>query len=198
MKLFTKTTDNERFAMNWQRLLIQGLVILTMGLVLALASILNPNAVIMSARTFSWLPLCGMTVLGLGLLECLDAFLAKEQRDFFQNLQVGVLDVVVGGLIILSVADDLSRLGLMISAFLIVRGIVRITLSYVLWLPHIISTVFCGFISIMMGFMVYSGWPSTEGWFFAVCLSIEIAFRGWAMMMFSFWVRKQQALSSTN
>lgn len=178
--------------MNWPRLLLQGLVILVMGLILAAASVLNSNAVIMSARSFSWLPLCGMTLLGLGVLECIDAFFSREQRDFFQNLQVGVLDFVVGGLIIFSVADDLSRLSLMIAAFLMVRGMVRIALSYALWLPQVISTVICGVVSIMMGFMVYWGWPTFAGWFIALCLSIEIAFRGWAMMMFSFWVKRQQ------
>jgi uncharacterized membrane protein HdeD (DUF308 family) len=126
------------------------------------------------------------------MLECLDAFLAKEQRDFFQNLQVGVLDVVVGGLIIFSVSEDLSRLSLLIAAFLIARGIVRTTLSFVLWLPYVISMSICGIVSILTGLMVFSGWPTADGWFVAVCLSTEIAFRGWAMMVFAFWVRQQR------
>jgi len=192
MKLLEKSSRFERFTMNWQRLLIQGSAIFLMGLTLVLASTLNPDAVVMSARYFSWLPLCGIVILALGLLECLDAFLAKEQRDFFQNLQVGVLDTVVGGLVILSVAQSPARLSSMIAAFLMVRGIVRITLTYALQLPHIISTAVCGLISIMTGFMVFLEWPTPAGWFIALCLSIEIAFRGWAMMMFSLWVRKQQ------
>lgn len=192
MKFFEKSYRFERFNMNWQRLLIQGLAIFVAGLVLALASTLNPAAVIMSARYFSWLPLCGMVIFALGLLECLDAYLAKEQRDFFQNLQVGVLDSVVGGLIILSVTESPARLSLMIAAFLIARGIVRIALTCALRLPQRISTVVSGFVSIVTGFMVFFEWPVPDGWFIAFCLSIEIAFRGWAMMMFSLWVRKNQ------
>ncbi|TAL43342.1 MAG: hypothetical protein EPN89_15955 [Methylovulum sp.] len=191
MKLLESPARFERFNMNWRRLLMQGLVIFLMGLILVFASVLNPDAVVMSARYFSWLPLCGIIILALGLLECLDAFLAKEQRDFFQNLQVGVLDTVVGGLIILSVTEEPARLSLMIAAFLMVRGIVRIVLTYALSLPQIISTAVCGLISILAGFMVFLGWPTSAGWFIALCLSIEIAFRGWAMMMFSLWVRKQ-------
>jgi len=57
----------------------------------------------------------------LGLLECLDAALAKETRDFLQNLQVGCLDTVIGAMIILSVTEELSRLSMMIATFLIVR-----------------------------------------------------------------------------
>ena len=191
MKLLESPARFERFNMNWRRLLMQGLVIFLVGLILVFASVLNPDAVVMSARYFSWLPLCGIIILALGLLECLDAFLAKEQRDFFQNLQVGVLDTVVGGLIILSVTEEPARLSLMIAAFLMVRGIVRIVLTYALSLPQIISTAVCGLVSILAGFMVFLGWPTSAGWFIALCLSIEIAFRGWAMMMFSLWVRKQ-------
>ncbi|MDP2902398.1 MAG: hypothetical protein Q8N96_04745 [Methylovulum sp.] len=193
MKLFENSSRFERFNMNWLRLLGQGLAIFLMGLTLVIASALNPDAVIMSARFFSWLPLCGIVIFAMGLLECLDAFLAKEQRDFFQNLQVGVLDTVVGGLIILGAAESLARLSLMIAAFLIVRGIVRIALACALSLPQIISTAVCGFISIITGFMVFLEWPTSAGWFIALCLSIEIAFRGWAMMVFSIWVRKQQS-----
>ncbi|NOQ36326.1 MAG: hypothetical protein GQ569_10585 [Methylococcaceae bacterium] len=192
MKLIKIFSDFERFEMNWQRLFVQGAIILLTGGVLALASLVQPDAVVMSARFFSWLPLCGMVILSLGLLECLDAFFAKEQREFFQNLQVGVLDAVIGALIIFSVTETPIRISMMIAAFLIVRGIVRITLVYALHLPQTLITLVLGVISIIMGFMLWQQWPVAAGWFIAFCLSIEISFRGWAMMMFSLWVRNHQ------
>lgn len=194
MKLIKIFSDFERFEMNWQRLFVQGAIILLTGGVLALASLVQPDAVVMSARFFSWLPLCGMVILSLGLLECLDAFFAKEQREFFQNLQVGVLDAVIGALIIFSVTETPIRISMMIAAFLIVRGIVRITLVYALHLPQTLITLVLGVISIIMGFMLWQQWPVAAGWFIAFCLSIEISFRGWAMMMFSLWVRNHQDL----
>lgn len=180
------------FEMSWSRLLLQGMTILLAGLMLALASLAKPEAIVMSARFSSWLPLCGMIILVLGILECIDAFFAKEQRDFFQNLQVGVLDSVIGGLITLSVAESPERLSMMIAAFLIVRGIVRIVLVYALHLPQTLFTLICGLASIIMGLMLWQQWPVNAGWFMSFCLSIEISFRGWAMMMFALWVRKQQ------
>ncbi|MFZ2724889.1 MAG: hypothetical protein WAX77_01420 [Methylococcaceae bacterium] len=195
MKFLEKTSSSERFEMQWQRLFMQGLAMLLMGLTITLASALNPHAVLMSARFASWLPLCGMVILAMGVLECLDAFLAKELRDFFQNLQVGVLDTVVGGLIILAVAEMSNRLSMMIAAFLLVRGIVRIALVYALKLPQALSTALCGVIAIIMGFMVFLQLPTAENWFVSLCLSIEIGFRGWSMMMFAFWVKKQKSIS---
>jgi len=143
-------------------------------------------------REFSWLPMSGILIFALGLLVCLDALLAKEQRDVIQNLQVGVLDTVVGALIFLSVSGTIYRLSLMIAAFLIVRGIVRVILAYALELPHKISTSMAGVVSIMFGFLIFQEWPTPDGWFISLGLNIEIAFRGWTGITFALWVRKQQ------
>ncbi len=188
----------ERFEMDWRRLLAQGALILMTGVMLAMASALNPNAIVLTARLLSWLPISGMVILSLGLLECLDAVLAKEMRDFLQNLQVGVLDVVIGTLIILSVTEEPSRLSMMIAAFLIVRGIVRITLVYRLRLPHTVSTSIGSLVSIMMGILIWMEWPSAEGWFLSLCLNLEIAVRGWAIMTFALWVRTHRKLQVSN
>ena len=131
MALLNKLSRFDGFEMDWRRLIVQWTIIMCAGVFLALASITDTDVIVLSAREFSWLPVSGMIILCLGLLECLDSFLAKEQRDAIQNLQVGVLDTVIGGLLILSISGDFSRLGMMIAAFLIVRGTVRITLGYV-------------------------------------------------------------------
>lgn len=192
MKLLEKFFSYERFEMDWRRLLVQGGLILLTGATLAMASALNPNAIVLTARLLSWLPVSGMVILSLGLLECLDAALAKGMRDFLQNLQVGVLDSVIGGLILLSVTEEPTRLSMMIAAFLMVRGIVRIILVYALRLPHTLSTSLGGLASIIMGILIWIEWPSAEGWFLSLCLNLEITVRGWAMMTFALWVRSHK------
>lgn len=193
MTLLEKIFSYDRYEMDWLRLLVQGALIIMTGATLAMASALNPDAIVLTARHLSWLPVSGMVILSLGLLECLDAALAKEARDFLQNLQVGVLDAVIGGLIILSVTEEPSRLSMMIATFLIVRGIVRLTLVHALRLPHTVVTSIGSLVSIIMGFLVWMEWPSAEGWFISLCLNVEIAIRGWALMTFALWVRSQKA-----
>lgn len=190
-----KSFQNENFAISWKRLLVQGAVIMLLGLILALSSLLNTDAVIMSAREFSWLPVGGLILFILGLQECLEAYFAKVSREFHQNLQVGILDTVVGGLIIFSISDEPQRLSLMIAAFLIVRGAVRIALAQALRLPHIKSTSLCGTVSVILGILICFEWPANEGWFLSLCLNIEIAFRGWAIIMFGLWVKKRNSES---
>lgn len=194
MKLFQKLSRFEGFDSDWRRLVVQWGIIMFAGFLMALASITNPDAIILSAREFSWLPVSGMLILVLGILGCLDAFLAKHQRDVIQNLQVGVLDSVVGALIILSVSSNVSRLSIMIAAFLIVRGIVRISLAYALNLPHKGTTSLAGITSVVMGVLIFQEWPTDESWFMSFCLNVEIAFRGWAGISFALWIRKQNLI----
>lgn len=177
--------------MDWRPLVAQGVVIMLIGIALVLVCIVRPNVIILSARELSWLPASGMVILALGLVECLDAFLAEETRDFLQNLQVGVLDTVVGALIILSVAEEPARFSMMIANYLIVRGIVRVTLIYALQMPRAALSSIGGFLSVIMGFMIWMGWPSTAGWFLSLCMNVEIAVRGWAIIIFALWVKQQ-------
>jgi uncharacterized membrane protein HdeD (DUF308 family) len=193
MTLLDKLSQAHQFDLNWQRQCVQGSIILLTGLTFSLASVLQSDAIVMSATYYSWLPVCGIIILALGLLGYLDAFFAKEQRDFFQNLHVATLDTVIGSLIILSIPETLIRLSLMIAAFLIVRGMIRITLVCTLRLPQKILTSSTGLISIATGLMLWLEWPTADGWFLSLCLSVEIAFRGWAMIMFGVWLKKKPA-----
>lgn len=193
-------TNSDRFELSWQRHVLQGGIILILGLLLAIACLFNPEAIILGARLFSWLPISGVMILGFGFLECVDGFLAKHQRDFYHNLHVGILDVVVGGLILIGVNHTPERLLLLIAAFLMVRGSVRVSLSYALNLQNRLSIVICGLFSISFGIMLWLQWPSTGSWFIALCLNLEIAFRGWATMMFGLWLKHQagQVLQSSH
>lgn len=189
----TSWLAQERFSMDWRRLFVMGCIINLIGVILALASVFNSEAMLLFATQLSWLPLSGMILLGLGLAECFEAFISKESREFQQNLHVGILDSVIGGLMFLSIAEDLIRYSMMIAAYLLVRGIVRIILVNTLKLPHRLSTSFTGAVSVLMGIMIWQQWPTAEGWFVSLCVNIEIIFRGWAMMMFALWVRKHQS-----
>jgi uncharacterized membrane protein HdeD (DUF308 family) len=198
MKLREKFSTLEHTGTDWLRLLIRGSLMLLIGVALVVGTIFRHDVIIFQVRDFSWLPICGFVVLAVGLMECFDAFIAKELRDFFMNLQNGVLDVVVAGLIILSIGGDPARLSLLIAAFLIVKGIFRLTLAYATQMPNVVSTSVGAGISIILGLLIWLEWPSSAGWFLAFCLSVEIGLRGWAILMFSFWVKSQQERESTN
>ncbi|MGZ8954682.1 MAG: HdeD family acid-resistance protein [Methylovulum sp.] len=196
MNLREKFSTIEHIGTDWRRLFIRGALMLVIGIFLVFATMFKHDVKIMQVSDLSWLPICGYIVLTVGVLECFDAIIAKRLEDFFLNLQNGVLDVVVACLIILSIGDDPNRLSLLIAAFLIIKGIFRLTLTYATRLPNIVSTSVGAVVSIILGVLIWLEWPSSAGWFLAFCLSTEIALRGWAVMMFGFWIKAQKKQQS--
>lgn len=187
-----KFLRDEHFEMDWRRLFTMAVLIILIGATLVLASLFHSDVMLLFAGHLSWLPLSGLIFFGLGMAECFEAFVTKESREFHQNLQVGVLDCVIGSMMFLSVAEELIRYSMMIAAFLIVRGTVRIVLVNTLKLPQALPTSIGGVVAVLMGVMIWQQWPTAEGWFVALCVNLEIVFRGWAMMMFSLLVRQQK------
>ncbi|MGZ8916062.1 MAG: HdeD family acid-resistance protein [Methylobacter sp.] len=193
-----KFSKEQNVGIDWWRLLIRGALMLLIGVALVFLTVFKPDVEIYQARNFSWLPICGYVLLAVGLLECFDAAIAKRLEDFFLNLQNGVLDVVVASLIILSIGTDPARLSLLIAAFLIIKGIFRLTLAFATRLPNIVSTSVGAGVSIILGLLIWLEWPSSAGWFLALCLSAEIGLRGWAVMMFGFWIKAQKEQPSAS
>jgi uncharacterized membrane protein HdeD (DUF308 family) len=184
-----KSLHYQRANLNWLRLTVEGLLILLAGLTFAFASAVKSDAIMMNARDFSWLPVCGIILTSLGVLSCLDAVFSKEPGDFVQKLHTGIFDTVVGALIILGVSLSPERLCSLIAGFLLIRGITRLAMAYSLGYRQIFLTLLSGLVPISLGAMVYLGWPNSDGWFLSLCLSLEIVTRGFAMMVFGLWVK---------
>lgn len=195
MKIFDKLVLSGRFDWPWWSWFCQGAVIMLLGLNLAFASVFNMNVTILSAFEFSWLPVCGMIILVLGIFECIDGLFAKEICDYMQRMNAGVLDSVFGLLLVFGVSDTPDRLGLMISLYLLVRSILRAVYAVVLKIPHLYLTLMLCLSSSILGIMIWTQWPTQESWFLALSLSIEIFFRGLIMMFFAFFIKNHSSLN---
>lgn len=182
----------KRYEINWLRLSVQGLLLLLTGITFAFASAIKSDAVVMNARLFSWLPACGIILSSLGVLGCLDAIFAKEPAVYVQKMHNGILDTVVGVLIIMGIPVPPERLCSLIAGFLLIRGMTRLAMAYALGYRQIYLTLLSGLVPILLGSLVYLGWPTSEAWFLSLSLSLEIGTRGFAMMVFGLWVRGRQ------
>ena len=86
MNLREKFSTLEHTGADWRRLFIRGSLILLVWVALIAGILFKHDVIIFQVRDYSWLPVCGIVVLAVGLLECFDAFKAKELEDFFLNL----------------------------------------------------------------------------------------------------------------
>ena len=191
MSMRDKFLEYSFISTDWRRILIRGIVLLGCGILISILTLFKPDVMVFHARDTSWLPISALLLLVLGLLECFDAIIAKELKDLILNIQIGLLDVVIALLIIFN-ASNANALSLLVAAFLIIKGSFRIILSYAMNRSNSFSTRVGAAISILLGFLITIQFPSSAGWFLAFCMSVEIALRGWAVLVTALWLQAQQ------
>ncbi len=81
-------------------------------------------------------------------------------------------------------------LTMMIAAFLVVGGIYRTASAFSLRFPHWGFAAFSGFVSLVLGIMLWSQWPISGLWFIGMAIGIDLLFRGAAWV--SLGVRLKQ------
>ena len=168
----------------------RGVFMILFGGVIVVMSIIAPNVVILSEK-FSWLPIIGMILVAVGGLRCLDAYLSNSTQGFLLNMQGGVLDVIVGSIVLFSVNGQPSDLIHLIAAYLLTQGVLRNVLLFAITISNPQSNRVTGLISIILGLLVWSGWPTSAPWFLSISISVDIAFRGWALIMLASSMKKK-------
>ncbi len=160
----------------------RGVLMIIIGGLIAIMCIIAPN-VQMLGEKFSWIPVIGVIVFLVGCLRCLDAYMAKTLQGFLLNMQGGVLDVVVGIFVLFSIDGEPGDLVLLIAGYMVTQGVLRNILLSVVNIRNPKSNRVTGIISVVLGILIWLGWPTSAPWFLAFSLSVDIAFRGWAVMM---------------
>ncbi len=183
-------TDLKQFTSMSLWYTIRGVVMIFTGVAIASLCIVAPK-VYMLGESFSWLPVVGITVVIVGILRCVDAYSTVTAQGFLVNMQGGVMDIVVGVLILFAVNGVPEDLHLLIVGYLVSQGIYRNILLSVAKVPNPISNRITGLISIILGMLIWLGWPISAAWFLAFSLSVDISFRGWALVALASALKKQ-------
>lgn len=165
-----------------------------LGSLLLLFTALVPD-VKMSGVDASWLPISSNLILVIGILRCVDAFTSDNKPLFLMNVQGGIFDAVCGFIIMTSVAEEAVTLSLLIAAYLMIQGLLRIVITFSIAVPNPKSARVGGFISVLLGIMAWLNWPSSAMWFLSFALSAEITNRGWALMFYANSLLKQKVAS---
>lgn len=159
------------------------------GGIFATLSIVAPD-VYMLGKNASWVPVISVIVLLVGILRCSDALASETAQGFLFNMQGGTLDVVVGFLVIFSNYDEPNNLNLLIVGYLLTQGIYRNILLSVAKIRNPMPNRVTGLISIILGIMIWIDWPPSI-WFIAFSLSVDIGFRGWALIVMASSLRME-------
>ena len=156
---------------------------------LATLSVVAPD-VYMLGKSASWVPVIGIIVLLVGIMRCLDGLASETAQGKLYNMQGGVLDIVVGFLVVFSTDVEVNYLNLLIVGYLLTQGLYRNILLSVAKIRNPLPNRVTGLISIILGLMIWIDWPASL-WFLAFSLSVDISFRGWALYVLASSLQKE-------
>jgi uncharacterized membrane protein HdeD (DUF308 family) len=107
---------------------------------------------------------------------------------------IGILDIAIGGYLLLHLVNGLAALTLLLAIYLFVRGVVELILWFQIrpvrgsgWL------MFDGIILLILGVMIWRMWPSDTEWAVGTIVGISMIFSGFSRLMVSLAARRAVA-----
>jgi uncharacterized membrane protein HdeD (DUF308 family) len=168
----------------WGWLLGLGILLSVLGVLLIVAPVLGTLAVDL---LIAWFLIIG------GVAEVIHAFMEKAWRGFLLELASGVLYLIVGGLLLFNPMAGAQALTLVLAAFLLVEGIVRIAMALRLrpaqgwgWL------LFGGIVSVILAVLIWMQWPASGLWVIGLLVGINLLFTGWSLTMMAIATRAHE------
>jgi uncharacterized membrane protein HdeD (DUF308 family) len=165
--------------------IVYGIVMMALGLF----AIAAPNvATLAVSLMLGWLLLFGG---GFGLFAVISG--GRSAPGFWWNLLTSILFIVAGLLLLMRPLAGVITLTIILSAYLLAGGIVRIMLAlgYRSDIPRAWSWVLIsGVVDIVLALIIMSGMPGTATWVLGLLVGINLLMMGLSIVMVAAAVRK--------
>ena len=155
-------------------LIVLGVVTVIVGVLAMLAPMLAGAMVTL---------LVGLLLIAAGIARTIFAFKCRSWGKGILVFLLGLLTLLVGLFVAAKPAAGLLSLTLFLAAYLIVDGIIEIVEAFDLkpiqgwgWM------LFGGIVSMLLGIMIWRGWPESSVLVIGILVGIKLIFAGWAMV----------------
>ena len=124
-----------------------------------------------------------------GVLQAASAFWARGWGGFFLYLLLGLLSVFVGVVLVERPLLSAVEYTLLLAVFFVAAGLFRLVVA--------LSQRFCGWgwaalngaVTLILGVMIWRGWPSSGLWVIGTLVGIDLLFNGWTLVMLGLAMR---------
>jgi uncharacterized membrane protein HdeD (DUF308 family) len=164
----------------WLWFVVLGIAIMVVGLLALGAAFI---------ATYTTIVVFGILLLAGGVVQVVNAFMARDWRGFFLHLVAGALQLVIGGLMIeypLRVAVGLTAL---IAVCFLVGGAMRIVFALMEDFPGRGWVLVNGFIELLLGIAIWRQWPEASLWVIGLFVGIDLIFNGWSWVILGLIVK---------
>lgn len=166
---------------HWMLHLTLGVLLVLLGVVALGYSLMTT---VLSVLVFGWV------LIGGGIFQAVLAFRVKGWGGFTLHVLGGILQIIVGFLVIGSPLDATLLITLIVAIYLMVGGLFRLITALWLHIPGSGWAAFGGFVSFLAGLALRSQWPSSGLWFIGTCVAIDLLLHGVAWIVFALEVKK--------
>ncbi len=132
----------------------------------------------------------GFLMLVAGIAQIVSAFWAGKWSGFMVQLLVGILYVVVGFILAHKPLEGATSLTLLIAAFLMIGGLVRIVISMMERFTGWGWSLLNGAITLLLGLLIYREWPLSGLFAIGMFVGIEMIFNGWYWVMLALGLKR--------
>ena len=150
---------------------------LALGIILCLAGC---YAIFAAAKaTGGALIAMAAVLIAAGLVQVVSAFAVLDTaRSIFLALFVGVLDLLVGIVLLKDPAIEASTVGTYLAILFMFGGVYRFVVAGLLEFPEFGWFAFSGALSVILGALLWMQWPSSAQWFIGLAVGLNFIFAG--------------------
>lgn len=172
-------------AMAW-KLFFLGMVLIIIGLVAISSSFV---ATLASVKVF------GILLLIAGGTEVVHAIMIRNMRGFALHLLAAAIYLMVGLFMLEDPIQAAAVITLILAAYFIVGGVLRIIFSFAVRFDGWIWVVINGLVNLMLGVMIWNRWPESSLWVIGLFIGIDLLFHGWSSVILALTLRANKETS---
>src|SRR6185503_19628735 len=132
-----------------------GVALMVLGMIAVATA---TTTTLFSVILFGWLLFFG------GIIQAVHAFWVRQWSGLLLQLLVGILNILVGLLIVANPGASAAALTLLLASFFIMGGVFRLLLTGREHVPGRGWSIFNGVINILLGLLIWFRWPTSAFW----------------------------------
>lgn len=181
----TGMNPTEELRHNWGWIILFGCLMVLLGM-FAVA-----YAVLFTIVSVFWM---GAVLIAAGVIEAVYAVRHRERGHLIWYLLEALLAIVVGALLLRSPVVGAVALTLLLASYFVLAGVFKIVAALALRFPYWGWTLTNGVLALVLGVIVWGGWPGTSFWVIGLFIGINLIFSGFGWIMLAVALRQRPPL----
>jgi uncharacterized membrane protein HdeD (DUF308 family) len=168
-RFVTRFQDIEESRQNWSWFLALGILLIVLGCAIIGTSFY---------KTLLSIVLLGCFLIAGGVIQIIQAVLARRWSGLFLSLALGLIYIIAGFLCVLQPYTTAITLTFWIAVFCFVVGLYKMAASAIIRFENWIWFFVGGLIIFLLGFIIYNNWPLSGLWVIGLFIGIDMILSG--------------------